>query len=37
MKPIVKPIPKEPKSKPKKKERTLTELKDGSGFTPIWI
>ena len=37
MKPIVKPIPKEPKSKPKKKEKPLTELKRNSIITPMWI
>tara|TARA_S200000501_G_scaffold353286_1_gene372960 strand:+ start:606 stop:719 length:114 start_codon:yes stop_codon:yes gene_type:complete len=37
MKPIVRPIPKEPKSKPKKKEKSLSELKRNSIITPMWI
>ena len=37
MKPIVKPIPKEPKSNPKKKEKSLTELKRNSVITSMWI
>ncbi len=37
MKPIVKPIPKQPKPKPKPKEKTLSELKRKSVITPLWI
>ena len=37
MKPIVKPIPKQPESKPKKKEKSLTEMKKISGTTLLWI
>ena len=35
MKPIVKPIPKRPKPKPK--EKSFTELKRNSVLTQIWI
>ena len=35
MKPIVRPIPKQPKPKPKKKDKTLTELENSSILTPI--
>ena len=34
MKPIVRPIPKEPKPKPKKRENSLTEY---SAITTMWI
>ena len=37
MKPIVTPIPKKPKRKPKPKEKTLTELKRKSVKAPLWF
>ena len=37
MKPIVTPIPKNPKPEPKPKEKTLAELKRKSVKAPLWF